>query len=297
MTASLNGVAGSTTMRAAEAEAVVAALRRPRYEILPLDGIADLVAQHVPSDVTMTVTASPTRGIASTLAVAECLAGQGRHVVPHLAARLITDQVHLKDVVQRLADHRIREVFVIAGDVKEPAGRFEGALDLLAAMAEAGYQLEQVGIAGYPQSHPFIDDDVTIQSMWDKRRFATYIVSQICFRPKVVAGWVQRLRRRGVDLPVHVGVPGPLDAARLVRISSRIGVEESARFARRHVTWLPHLLRVGGYNPGELVQGLAATLADPRERVAGFHFYTFNEVARTERWRQQALARLTAVTL
>jgi methylenetetrahydrofolate reductase (NADPH) len=294
MTASLNGVAGSIIMRAAEAEAVIEALRRPRYEVLPLDGIVDRVAEHVPSDVTMTVTASPTKGIASTLAVAELLAEQGRRVAPHLAARLIIDEVHLKDVVQRLTDRGIRDVFVIAGDVKEPAGRFRGALDLLAAMAEAGYQLEQVGIAGYPESHPFIDDDITIQSMWDKRRFATYIVSQICFRPKVVAGWVRRVRKRGVDLPVHVGLPGPLDAARLLRVSSRIGVEASARFARRHASWLPHLFRVGGYQPGLLVEGLAGSLADPMDWVAGFHFYTFNEVARTERWRQQTLADLTA---
>jgi methylenetetrahydrofolate reductase (NADH) len=281
-------------MRAAEAEAVIAALRRPRYEVLPLDGIAERVAEHVPSEVTMTVTASPTRGIASTLAVAERLAEQGRRVVPHLAARLITNEVHLKDVVQRLTDRGIREVFVIAGDAREPAGRFEGALDLLAAMADVGHQFEQVGIAGYPESHPFIDDDVTIQAMWDKRRFATYIVSQICFRPKSVAGWVRRVRRRGVDLPVHVGVPGPVDAATLLRISSRIGIGESARFARRHTSWLPHLLRAGGYRPDLLVEGLAGSIADPMDRVAGFHFYTFNEVARTERWRQQTLAHMTA---
>jgi methylenetetrahydrofolate reductase (NADH) len=164
----------------------------------------------------------------------------------------------------------------------------------LAAMADVGHQFEQVGIAGYPESHPFIDDDVTIQAMWDKRRFATYIVSQICFRPKSVAGWVRRVRRRGVDLPVHVGVPGPVDAATLLRISSRIGIGESARFARRHTSWLPHLLRAGGYRPDLLVEGLAGSIADPMDRVAGFHFYTFNEVARTERWRQQTLAHMTA---
>lgn len=281
-------------MRAAEAEAVIAALRRPRYEVLPLDGIADSVAEHLPDDVTITVTASPSKGMASTLTVAESLAGQGRHVVPHLAARLISDEVHLKDVVQRLADHGIREAFVIAGDVKEPAGRFQGALDLLTAMAEADRRLERVGIAGYPQSHPFIDDDVTIQSMWDKRRFANYIVSQICFRPRVVAGWVQRVRRRGVDLPIHAGVPGPVDASRLLRISTRVGIGESARFARRHTGWLPQLLRAGGYRPGRLVDGLAASLADPGSRVAGLHLYTFNEVKRTERWRQEMLARLGA---
>lgn len=45
-------------MRAAEAEALVAALRQPRYEVLPLDGIADGVAEHLPAEVTITVTAS-----------------------------------------------------------------------------------------------------------------------------------------------------------------------------------------------------------------------------------------------
>jgi len=28
-------------------------------------------------------------------------------------------------------------------------------------------------VTGYPESHSFIDDDLTIQAMWDKRRVAT----------------------------------------------------------------------------------------------------------------------------
>jgi methylenetetrahydrofolate reductase (NADPH) len=280
--------------RAAEVEAVVQALRRPRYEVLPLDDAADLVAAHVPTGVTLTVTASPARGLGRTLEVAERLAAGGHRVVPHLSARLIADEAHLKDVLQRLTGCGIGDVLVIAGDAREAAGPFDGALDLLAAMAELGHRLDEVGIAGYPERHPFIDDDVTIQAMWDKRRFATYIVSQLCFHPRVVAAWVQRVRRRGVDLPIHVGVPGPVDAAKLLRISTRIGIGESARFARRHTGWLPHLLRVGGYRPGRLVDGLAASLADPASRVAGLHVYTFNEVARTERWRQETLGRLAA---
>jgi methylenetetrahydrofolate reductase (NADPH) len=215
-------------------------------------------------------------------------------VVPHLAARLVAGETQLQEILERLRGCGVGEVFVIAGDVREPAGPFGGALDLLAAMAELGHRLDQVGIAGYPERHPFIHDDITIQAMWDKRRFATYIVSQLCFHPRVVAAWVHRVRRRGVDLPIHVGVPGPVDAARLLRISTRIGIGESARFARRHTGWLPQLLRVGGYRPGRLVDGLAASLADPASRVAGLHLYTFNEVARTERWRQETLGRLGA---
>jgi methylenetetrahydrofolate reductase (NADPH) len=280
--------------RAAEVEAVVQALRRPRYEVLPLGDVVDLVAEHVPRDVTVTVTASPGRGLASTLDVAERLAAHGHRVVPHLAARLVAGETQLQEILERLRGCGVGDVFVIAGDVREPAGPFGGALDLLAAMADLGHRLDQVGIAGYPERHPFIHDDITIQAMWDKRRFATYIVSQLCFHPRVVAAWVHRVRRRGVDLPIHVGVPGPVDAGRLLRISTRIGIGESARFARRHTGWLPRLLRAGGYRPGRLVDGLAASLADPASRVAGLHLYTFNEVARTERWRQETLGRLGA---
>lgn len=276
-----------------QGEALLAALRSPRYEVLPLGGIAERVAEHVPLDLTVTVTASPRKGLAATLAVAEQLAAQGRQgrVVPHLSARLIRDRAELREILQRLAGAGITEAFVVAGDAKQPAGCFHGALDLLVAMAELGHGLQRIGITGYPERHPFIDDDVTIQAMWDKRRYATYIVSQLCFNPKTIAAWVRRVRRRGVELPIHVGLPGPVDAAKLLRISSAIGVGESSRFARHHLTWLPHLLRPTGYRPTRLLAGLAGVLDDPALQVAGLHLYTFNEVAGTERWRQRLLQR------
>jgi methylenetetrahydrofolate reductase (NADPH) len=279
-------------MKQEHALALTEALRRPRYEVIPLEGVVDRVAEHVPGDAKLAVTASPRRGIERTLDVAAALAELGYRVVPHVSARLVADETHLKDVVQRLSDVGIREAFVIAGDVEEPLGAFASALDLLEAMAGSGHRLDEIGIAGYPESHPVIEDDITIQAMWDKRRYATYIVSQLCFDPKVVAGWVRRVRRRGVEQPIHLGLPGPVELARLLRVSSSIGLGESARFIRRHWGWLPHLLRPGGYRPDRLVEGLAGTLADPADRVPGFHVYTFNEVERTERWRRALLDRL-----
>lgn len=35
-----------------------------------------------------------------------------------------------------------------------------------------------------PQSHPNIDDDVTVQSMWDKRQYATYIAATSASIPR-----------------------------------------------------------------------------------------------------------------
>ena len=41
------------------------------------------------------------------------------------------------------------------------------------------------------------------------------------------------------------------------------------------------------------MEGLAPTLGQPEHLLQGFHFFTFNEVARTEAWRQEWLARLS----
>lgn len=188
--------------------ALVEVLERPRYEVLPLPGIEEQVAEHVPTQATVTVTASPRRGIDATLATTERLVAAGFTVVPHLAARSMTDEVHVKEVLDEVVRLGVSEVFVIAGDADPPAGSFTGSLDLLMAMERLGYAL-RVGVAGYPETHPKIADDVTVQAMWDKRRHASYVVSQICFDPAVVVDWVERIRRRGVELPVYVGVPGP----------------------------------------------------------------------------------------
>ena len=261
---------------------MIALLENPRYEILPLDGIEEKVLAHVPRDVKVTVTASPSRGLEPTLALAERLSGAGFAVVPHLSARLVRDDAHVEEIVARLHAADVREVFVPAGDAKEP-GPFTDAASLLRALAG---RFAEVGITGYPESHHLIDDDTTIQAMFEKAPMASYIVSQICFDPAVVDTWIARVRARGTHLPIWIGVPGVVDSARLLRISSKIGLGESARFLRAHRARLRRL--TGSFTPDDLIASLSA------ETVAGLHFFTFNEVERTERWRREVLSRLSA---
>ena len=266
-------------------------LRRPRYEVLPTEDIEGLVTTHVPHDVTITITASPRRGMAATLNLAERLSRQGYSVVPHLSGRLIRDASHLREVLDAIKQMGIRDVFVIAGDAREPAGEFPDSVSLLEAMMRSGHDLGDIGVSGYPESHSFIDDDMTIQAMWDKRRIATYIVSNLCFDPRVVKQWVGRVRRRKVELPVYIGMAGVADPAKLLRISTRIGVVDSARFLRGHSNWFMRTMQPGGYSPERFVRGLLPDLAAPDRKVAGLHVFTFNEIEPTERWRQEMLAR------
>jgi methylenetetrahydrofolate reductase (NADPH) len=122
---------------------------------------------------------------------------------------------------------------------------------------------------------------------------ATCIISQICFDADVIAGWVANVRQRGTVLPIWIGVPGSVEYAKLMRISMKIGLGESARFLRHHRNWLGRLV-TRQFSPDRLVRALAPAITDPAARVAGFHFYTFNEVERTERWRSATLERLSA---
>src|SRR5208282_5858931 len=87
-------------------------LHRARYEVLPTKSAEQAVLESVPREVTVTVTASPTRGLEPTLELTEHLAGHGYHVVPHLSARLVRDRSHLAEIVSRLTATGTDDVFV-----------------------------------------------------------------------------------------------------------------------------------------------------------------------------------------
>jgi methylenetetrahydrofolate reductase (NADH) len=278
----------------ASKKALIAFLQAPRYEVLPTEDVEKRVLASVPREVTMTVTASPRRGIEATIGLAERLAGHGYAVVPHLSARLIRDESHLQEILGRLAAIRATDVFVIAGDAREPAGKFPDSVSLLEAIKAEKHGLRDIGVTGYPERHSFIDDDLTIQAMWDKRRLATYIVSNLCFDPRTVKRWVARVRKRGVQLPIRIGLAGVADSAKLLRVSTKIGVVDSARFLKGHSNWFLRTLQPGGYSPERFITGLLPDLAAPERKVAGLHVFTFNEIEPTEQWRQETLARLLA---
>jgi len=266
-------------------DAVVELLRAVRYEVIPTKTIEAKILESVPKDVTVTVTASPAKGLAPTLELTERLSANGYRVVPHLSARLVVDEIQLKDIVDRLVVAGVTEVFVPAGDADPPAGKYHGALPLLIDLSTLGRPFDRIGITGYPESHPAIDDDIVVQAMWDKRAHATHIVSNLCFDPKVLAAWVRRVHRRGVTLPIKLGLAGPVERTKLLAMATKIGVGESARFLGRHALWFARL--TAPYSPERLLTRAVAGL--PPGAVDGLHVFTFNQVAETELWRTALL--------
>ncbi len=108
-----------------------ALLRSPRYEVFPSRGTEQAVAEWVPAGMTVTVTASPVKGLDATIELTERLVARGYRVVPHLAARSVAGDAHLAGIVARLKAVGCDDVFVPGGDAPHPAGPFDGALPLL----------------------------------------------------------------------------------------------------------------------------------------------------------------------
>jgi methylenetetrahydrofolate reductase (NADPH) len=266
-------------------------LRSPRYEVLPTKGTEEAVQEWVPAGMTVTVTASPVKGLDATIDLTERLAARGYRVVPHLAARSVADHAHLDQVVARLTACGVDDVFVPGGDAPHPAGPFDSALPLLERLEEIGRPFSRIGITGYPESHPKIHDDITIQAMWDKRRYASYIVSNVCFDAAQLGRWIGRIRARGVTLPLYVGLASPAERTRLLKMAAVAGASESARFITRHPSWILRFWLPGGYHPDRLLDGAAAVLTAPGSGVAGLHLFTFNQLQQAERWRRAALER------
>jgi len=272
--------------------ALAAILRAPTYELIPLKTAMDEAAT-LPAGARVSVTASPARGPEATIELCERLTTLGFEAVPHLSARMTRDRAHLVDQLERLRAAGIDRAFVVGGDAKEP-GAFPDGLSLLRAMAEAGLAPAEIGIPCYPQGHAFIADGPLADALRAKVPFASYMTTQLCFDPVSIAAFVAARRAEGLDLPVHIGIPGVAEPHRLLAITARIGVADTQRFLTKNMRFVARMLRSGGfYRPDSLLEGLAPAIADPAMGFAAVHLYTFNATHRTEAWRRAFVARLT----
>ncbi len=271
--------------------ALVSLLAAPTFELIPLKNVHEQAA-FLPAGATVSVTASPAKGIEATLDLSAALAVQGFRVIPHLSARMIRDRAHLADLLARMRDGHIDRAFVVGGDAEDP-GEFLDGLSLLRAMAELGGGPTDIGVPCYPQGHAVIPQPALLQALRDKAAFASYMTTQLCFDAVAIRVFLAARRAEGIALPVKIGIPSVAEIPKLLSISARIGVKDTGRFLSKNARFVGELLSSGGiYRPTGLLEKLAPVIADPAAEVIDFHVYTFNQVESTETWRREYLAAL-----
>jgi len=257
-----------------------AELQRPtdQYELLPFDSALTEAAAVAPS-LNVTVTCSPRLGNDEAVDLAIKLRSLGHTPTPHIAARMVRSAGHLDELLSRMNAGNVRGVFLVGGDAAQPVGPYRRALDVLGELRAHPLAPRWIGIPGYPEGHPLISSDVLADDLRLKAPEADYIVSQMCFEPERITGWIDEIRTDGIVAPVRVGIPGVVNRRRLLEISMRIGVGSSLSFLRKN----RGARQLGQAEvSGRMVREIRP-LVGGELGIEGMHLYTFNRLVDTVR--------------
>ncbi|HEY1823918.1 MAG TPA: methylenetetrahydrofolate reductase [Trebonia sp.] len=223
--------------------------------------------------------------LAAAAAVKRC----GLVPVPHISARRLPSADALGAFLAALRRAEASaNVFVVGGDPAKPEGPYEDALGVIRTGLLPAYAVRHVGIAGYPEGHP----DIGERALWssleakvgeiDAAGLTGTIITQLGFDADPVLAWVEDVRKRGIDLPIRVGVPGPAGVRRLLAFAARVGVGTSSGIAKKYGFSITNL--AGTTGPGRFIRALADGYDADRHGVLRLHFYTFGGISATSEW-------------
>lgn len=242
----------------------------------------------IPPETPIAVTFLPGEEAGARIAATVAVRQLGFEPMPHFSARRITSaddfEGYLHAVVQQAG---VRRCFIVAGDPPEPQGPYFDTMALIETGAFERAGITAIGVGGHPEGHP----NMTVAQCWDvlarkvaaiaERGMAPLIVTQFGFDPDAFMDWLVELRRRGIDAPVRIGVPGPAGIKRLLGFAARCGVGASASVLKKYGISVTNLL--GSAGPDKLVDAFAYGLGPQHGRVR-LHFYPFGGLKKTVEW-------------
>jgi methylenetetrahydrofolate reductase (NADPH) len=260
-------------------------------EVTPTDESSlDEMARILPAGYPVYVANTPKTSPDDVVRVALRIQELGLSASPHVIARRVADAKRLGERLRVLASAGVKQVLLVAGDVAIPAPAFPSTIELLESGVVADAGIQRVGIAGHPEGHPVVSDEVIWRALERKQAIAhasgltMHIATQFGFDTRALTSWEHGLTARGIALPVHAGVAGPAPLTRLIRYAVHCGVGASLKAVSGNpVSFgrLPHLAT----RADEMLLGvLRAKQLNPVSRIFAPHFFAFGGVLETARW-------------
>ncbi len=223
--------------------------------------------------------------VGAQLSAAVALRKAGLEPIPHIPARFVLDEADLKSRIAALAGEAgVVQMLVLGGGAPTPIGKFDAAIQLMETDVFQKNGVKRLGIAGHPEGNADITkphgESALLAALQEKQAWmkannmAGFIATQFLFEAGPVAYWANELRSSGIDLPIHVGIPGPATIKTLVKYAAVCGVGNSARFIRKQALNITKLLTVN--TPDEFIDQLAKLHIDrPELGIAAPHLYPF----------------------
>jgi len=292
-------IKGSQLDRAASAAdelkcRIVSFMRGASTEITPSeeDRLPDLKSL-LPAGTAVHVAHTPKTSFDRVIHAALAVRHAGFRATPHIAVRRVLDSRTLRDALSELRAGGVDQIFLIAGDAPQPIGEFSGTLDVLQSGILEDSGLTRVGIAGHPEGHNAVAGDVLWEALDVKQAFAAraaldmHIVTQFGFDGGAFSIWAGELARRGIRLPVRLGLAGPAPIAKLLHFAIQCGVGASMRGAMRNLKSAAHTLNLATTPDQHLLSLLQSPV--PAQIVAP-HFFAFGGALETARWMRKVAA-------
>jgi methylenetetrahydrofolate reductase (NADPH) len=244
-----------------------------------------LIAQNLPKGANVFIALIDAAELSAQFDAVAALRDAGFNPVPHIPARFVLNRDDLEKRLTQFASRaKVTDVLVLGGGAPQPIGQYDAAIQLLETGLFQKFGITKIGIAGHPEGNPDITNkhgEATLlralkeKNAWLKaNNMPGFIATQFLFDAAPVAAWANDLRAEGIDLPIHVGVPGPATIKTLVKYAAMCGVGNSARFIRKQALNITKLLSVS--EPTEFVDQLATLHFDkPELGIAAPHLYPF----------------------
>ncbi len=246
------------------------------------------VAARIPPDTPIAIAFLPGEPFDERVRAAQAIRALGFEPMPHFSARRIESLDAFEDYLTAVVEQAgVQRCFVVAGDPSTPAGPFADSTSLIATGAFERSGIRAIGVGGHPEGHPNMTEAECFAVLDGKcreiarRGMAPLIVTQFGFDADAVVRWLAELRRRGIDAPVRLGVPGPAGIKTLMRYAALCGVGASTAVLRKYGLSLGNL--IGSAGPDRFVAILEAALT-PDHGPVRLHFYPFGGLARTLDW-------------
>jgi len=213
-----------------------------------------------------------------TIEAAQQIQAVGKQAVPHIAARSFTGAEDLEECLSGLQSTGIERALLIGGGHSEPAGKISCVMDMLKTGLFAKYGINAFDFAGHPEGNP--DDPNSALHMLEKLRWAeeqgafARIVTQWSLDTECTNAWISRLREKGVNNPIHLGIPGPSTLKTLMRFAKVCGVKASTTVLRKQGLNLSKLMFVN--KPDKIIAELRG--------YDQLHLFPFGGIERSSAW-------------
>jgi methylenetetrahydrofolate reductase (NADPH) len=179
---------------------------------------------------------------------------------------------------------------MIGGDRSKPAGPYDSSLAVMQTGVFQKAGILRMAVAGFPEGNPHIADDTLRGTLASKVEFARNngirlsIITQFVFKAEPIVRWLRQIRKRGIDVPVHVGLAGPARLMTLALYAVKCGIGNSLHVLTENPSFATALVDKG---PEPIIRDIARSMNDADSTqlgIAGFHFYVFGGFKRTLEW-------------